>query len=200
MAAVSQHEQQHPRTDRSAPSGVLNATGREREEWFAILDNWGAADRSYRELQDWMTGHHGISRWWAQKLIVEYQQERGVRDPGVRPDGTFTVTASKTVAVPVEHVFAAVIDPQMRDAWLPDAPLTERTSRAPKSVRFESADDGSRVNFALDRLNPGKSRVSVEHTHLADQGIADESKRLWRERLSELASTLENDAPGDALQ
>ncbi|NJO12736.1 MAG: DUF4287 domain-containing protein [Gammaproteobacteria bacterium] len=62
---------------------VQRATGRSRDEWFALLDTWDARDRPYREISEWFTRQHGISRWWAQKIIVEYQQARGVRAPGV---------------------------------------------------------------------------------------------------------------------
>ena len=68
-------------------SGVLRATGREREEWFGLLDEWGAPGRGFREISGWLVDEHGLSRWWAQKLIVEYEQARGLRPPGVRPDG-----------------------------------------------------------------------------------------------------------------
>jgi hypothetical protein len=53
-----------------------------REEWFAVLDQWGAAGRPYREIASWLTGEHGLSAWWAQKLIVEYEQARGIRGQG----------------------------------------------------------------------------------------------------------------------
>ena len=94
--------------------GVRRATGRDRDEWFALLDAWGAAGRPYREIAGWLTGEHGISDWWAQKLIVEYEQARGLRPPGVRPDGTFEVSASKTMAVPVERLFDAFINSRQR--------------------------------------------------------------------------------------
>ncbi|MGH8575878.1 MAG: DUF4287 domain-containing protein [Gammaproteobacteria bacterium] len=62
--------------------GVQRATGRGRDEWFTVLDTWGAPGRPYREIAEWLTGEHGISSWWAQKLIVEYQQACGLRAPG----------------------------------------------------------------------------------------------------------------------
>ena len=68
-------------------SGIERATGRDRDEWFGVLDDWGAAGRPYREISRWLTGEHGMSSWWAQKLIVEYEEARGLRKPGVRPDG-----------------------------------------------------------------------------------------------------------------
>jgi uncharacterized protein YndB with AHSA1/START domain len=40
------------------------------------------------------------------------------------------VSASKTVAAPVERLFAAFVDADLRERWLPDAGLRERTSPA----------------------------------------------------------------------
>lgn len=109
--------------------GMRRATGRDRDEWFTALDTWGTLGRPYREIAEWLTEEHGISNWWVQKLIVEYQQARGVRAPGVRPDGTFTATASKTLAVPGERAFEAFVDAKLRERWLPGAVMHERTSR-----------------------------------------------------------------------
>src|SRR3989337_2100259 len=99
-------------------TGVRRATGRERDEWFALLDKWGARGREYREIADWLMGKHALSRWWAQKIIVEYEQDRGVRDPGVRRNGTFEVGASKTVAGPIAVLFGAFTDARKRNRWL----------------------------------------------------------------------------------
>jgi hypothetical protein len=173
------------------PSAALRrSTGRDRAEWFALLDTWGAAGRSYRDIADWLTGEHGVSSWWAQKLIVEYEQARGLRDAGVRPDGTFAGGASKTVAVPVERLFDAFVDPTLRERWLPGVALRERTSQAGRSARFDWADD-SRVNVTFGALGDGKSQVAVEHDHLPDARAAAERKAYWRDRLTALKTLLE---------
>ena len=62
-------------TDQPRPT-----TGHDRAFWFAELDAWGAAGRPYREIADWLTTEQGLSAWWAQKLIVEYEEARGLRD------------------------------------------------------------------------------------------------------------------------
>jgi hypothetical protein len=137
--------------------GVRRATGRDRYEWFALLDAWGAAGRQYREIADWLMGEHDVSRWWAQKLIVEYEQARGRRPPGVRPDGTFAVNASKTVAVPVKRLFDAFVDPELRERWLPSAVMRERTSQLGRSARFDWEDGSTRVN--VDFTDKGRSKI-----------------------------------------
>jgi hypothetical protein len=172
--------------------GMRRGTGRDRDEWFAVLDDWGAAGRPYREIADWLTGHHGLSAWWAQKLIVEYEHARGVRDPGARPDGTFSAGASKTVAVPVERAFAAFVDPQVRERWLPGVTLRERTSRPGRSARFDWQDGATRLNVGFVAAGESKSQVAVEHERLPDAEAARRMKAYWRERLAVLQTLLES--------
>lgn len=173
-------------------TGVRRATGRERDEWFALLDKWGAPGREYREIADWLTGKHGVSRWWAQKLIVEYEQERGLRRPGARRNGTFEVSASKTVAVPVEQAFAAFVNSRQRKRWLTDATMSLSDSRAGRSARFLWEDGSTRVSVAFEDKGPSKSTVSVSHDRITGAKHAQSAKARWRERLIELRSFLES--------
>jgi uncharacterized protein YndB with AHSA1/START domain len=180
-----------PDAEPRSSAALRRSTGRDRDEWFALLDTWGAGGRPYREIADWLTGEHGVSSWWAQKLIVEYEQARGLRDAGVRPDGTFAGGASKTIAVPVKRVFDAFVDPGLRERWLPGVVLRERTSQAGRSARFDWDDAASRVNVTFAALSDAKSQVAIEHDHLPDARAAAERKVFWRERLTTLKALLE---------
>lgn len=177
--------------------GVRRVAGRTYQEWFTLLDRWGAPGRPFREIADWLEGEHVLSSWWAQKLIVEYEQARGLRRPGVRPSGTFTVGASKTVAVAVERLYAAVVDPGERERWLPGAAMRERAVRPGRSARFDWADDGSRVNVAFEAKDDTKSQISLEHERLPDAETAQRTKTFWRERLAALKAHLEATANDD---
>lgn len=169
------------------------AAGRTYGEWFELLDRWGAPGRPFREIADWLEGEHDLSSWWAQKLIVEYEQARGLRPPGVRPDGTFTVGTGKTVAVAVERLYASVVDRGEREHWLPGVELRERTSRSNRSVRFDWGDDGTRVSVTFAAAGDTKSRLTVEHERLPDAETAQRTKAFWQERLAVLAAELESD-------
>jgi hypothetical protein len=175
---------------RGRRDGVRSATGRGREEWFALLDADGAASRPYREIADRLVDDHGLSRWWAQKLTVEYQQARGRRAPGSRPDGTCTVTASKTIAVPAAELFDAFADRRVRRRWLPDVRLRSRGADPPTAIRFD-VEDGSRVRVGISAVAPRKSQVALEHARIADGRVADATKAAWRGRLGELKALLE---------
>ena len=171
--------------------GLRRATGRDRSEWFAALDAWGGDGRQYREIAAWLTGEHGLSDWWAQKLTVEYEQARGLRAPGVRPGGTFAVTASKTVGVPVERLFDAFVDRKLRARWLPGVELRERSSQRGRLARFDWEDGATRVDVSFIAQGKAKGQVAVEHQRLPDAKTAEARKTFWRERLAALKTLLE---------
>lgn len=186
----------HSGRARGSGHGVGRATGREREEWFALLDAWGAVGRAYREIAGWLVDEHGLSRWWAQKLVVEYEQARGVRQPGVRPDGTFAVTATKAIGVAAERLFEAVADADIRARWLPGVVLDERTARPGRSVRFDCDGGPTRVSVEVVALAEGRSQVALTHERLPDAAAADEARALWGERLTSLKALLESRGSG----
>ncbi len=176
---------------RTSETALHRTTGRDRAEWFAVLDAWGAPDHEYREIAVFLTGEHGVSAWWAQKLIVEYEQARGLRDPGVRGDGTFSVTASKSVAAPAERAFAAFVDADVREGWLPGVTLRLRTSQPGRSARFDWEDGATRLNVGIESTGDATSQVAVEHERLPDLDVAARQKTYWRDRLAALKSLLE---------
>ena len=180
-----------PAPEPRASEALRRSTGRDRAEWFAELDAWGAPGRAYSEINGWLTGEHGISAWWSQKLIVEYEQARGLRPPGVRTDGKFTVGASKAIAVPVERLFEAFVNAELRRRWLPGAVMRERTSQPGRSARFDWEDGATRVSVSFNATGKARSQVAVEHERLPDAAVAEERKSFWRERLAALKDVLE---------
>jgi uncharacterized protein DUF4287 len=164
---------------------VRKATGRDWAEWFALLDGWGATGRPHRDIAARLAEEYGIGNWWSQTVTVAYEHARGLRPHGGSRDGTFAVTASRTMAVPVERLFAAFLDDALRARWLPDVPLLPRTVRPVRSARFE-AGDGTRVNVGFTAVGPGRARVALQHERLPDAGTADKYRAHWRERLAAL--------------
>ncbi len=171
---------------------IRERTGRGWEEWFAVLDDWGAAGRSHREIARWLAEQMDIHplAWNAQAITASYELTRGLREVGEKDDG-FAITASKTVAVPVERLYEAVVSEEARTAWLPDARLRVRTATRPKSARFDWADGPTRVHVTFLARYETKSTIAVEHRRLADAREAERMKTYWRERLATLKSTLE---------
>lgn len=158
------------------------------------MDSWGAAGRAHRDIAAWLMNEHGVDHWWAQTLTVDYERARGLRKPGAKRDGTFSVTASVTVQVSAKRAFEAVVEGKVRRRWLPGATLRERTSKAARSARFDWEDGATRVNVGFTAKGTGKSQVALLHERLANAKAAKEMKTFWRGRLGALKELLEGQA------
>jgi hypothetical protein len=171
---------------------IRSRTGRGWEEWFDLLDDWGAAERTHREIARWVAEQQGVVplAWGAQAVAGSYERARGLRAVGEHADG-FTITASKTVAVPVERLYDAFVDEFERRRWLPDGELRERTATRPRSVRFDWGDGTSRVHVTFLAKEEAKSLAALEHARLSDAVEAERMKAYWRERVATLKEVLE---------
>ena len=169
---------------------IRRRTEKSWEEWFDLLDDWSAAERPHGEIVGWLTGEQGVDGWSAQTIAVSYERARGLRAVGQRAGG-FSVTAQKTVAVPVERLYDAFVDESLRRRWLPDGELRERTATKPKSARFDWGDGQTRVIVGFEAQNQAKSTAALEHERLADAEEADRMKAYWRERVATLKEVLE---------
>jgi uncharacterized protein YndB with AHSA1/START domain len=176
----------------TSDKAIRERTGRGWEEWFQLLDDWGAADRTHREIARWVAAQQGVDplAWNAQAVAGSYELARGLRVVGEKPDG-FAITTSKTVAVPVELLYDAFVDGSLRERWLPDGELRERTATKPKSVRFDWGDSQSRVNVTFVAKGDRKSTAALEHRRLADADEAERMKAYWRQRVGALKEVLE---------
>lgn len=166
-------------------------TGRGWDEWFALLDEWGGAERPHPEIVRWLVGEHGVPGWWAQGVTVGYERARGLRAPGQRRGGLFEVNASKTVAVPVDRLYEAFTDPALRERWLPGAPVEVRSAQPAKSFRANWGDGSTRLVVWFTARGESKSQAALVHERLPDAGTADKLKLFWRERMAALKQLLE---------
>jgi hypothetical protein len=170
----------------------VGPTGRPYSEWFAELDAWGATGVPHKQIAAWLRNERGVPDWWAQNITVEYERARGLRAVGQGRDGLFSVGAAKTIAVPVEELYAAVTDPRRREEWLPGVHLRERTTTPHRTARFDWGEGSTRVVVGFDRKDDGKAHVAIQHEKLPDSESAATMKAFWRERMSTLKTVLES--------
>ncbi|MEU5155978.1 hypothetical protein [Glycomyces sp. NPDC021274] len=178
-----------PRRQTMSDQALIEGTGADWKTWLALLDERGAAALDHTAIARMLVQEFEVDGWWAQSITVGYEQERGMREPGQRPDGTFSANASKTVAASITDVFEQLADPAAQAGWLGDIELTQRSASPPKSVRFD-ASDGTRVLANLSAKGEGKTAVQVE---IAKLGSAEEiaaAKVDWKTRLERLAERL----------
>jgi len=170
---------------------IRRRTGRGWEEWFDLVDAWGGIERPHAEIARWLSDEQGIQGWDAQAVTVTYERARGLRAVGENAQG-FTVTASKTVDVPVERLYEAFVDESLRRRWLPEAELRMRTAIEAKSARFDWGDGETRVNVWFESKGEAKSAAALQHERLPDGEEADRMKGYWRGRVAAMKELLES--------
>jgi hypothetical protein len=95
------------------------------------------------------------------------------------------------VAVPVEDLFDAFVDADVRDRWLPGVVLHERTSRPGRSARFDWEDGATRVNVGFAANGEAASQAAVEHER-SPQGL---TSTVRSDRRSQSASSCAGPEP-----
>ncbi len=175
---------------RIGDDAVRASTGKSWKEWYAALDEAGAAKLNHREIVAWLAENHGVGGWWRQMVAVSYEQARGLRAPHEKPGG-FEISVSRTAAGTVEHLFAAWSDARKRKRWLPDTAFTIRRSTAGKSLRFTWVDGKSDVNVAFSAKGTGKCMVVVQHAKLPSAAAAKKMKAYWASALDSLKEQTE---------
>ncbi|HVL23277.1 MAG TPA: hypothetical protein VM450_04285 [Thermomicrobiales bacterium] len=178
-----------PTAKSMSDEAIQRGTGKTWDEWFTILDAWGAVDRPHPEIARHLVEEHGVDGWWAQGVTVGYERARGRRVVGQRTDGSFDASASKTFPVPVATLVAAWVEEERRERWLPGA-LRLRTSQELRSARFDDLEQGGIAALWFEDKGPGKSSVAVQISNLPTKDAAAERKAVWKARLADLAAYL----------
>jgi hypothetical protein len=158
---------------------VREATGRDRAEWFTLLDEAGAATWKHKDIATWLVTEHGVDAWWAQNVTVAYEQASGIRQPGQRQDGSFEASASRTVALGTTdalRALAAVVGQE-----LDVEPLSLNLTAKHPTARFP-LESGEYVLVTASPLANGRSSIGVTWGKMADGSrLADvkASMRQW---------------------
>jgi uncharacterized protein YndB with AHSA1/START domain len=117
---------------------------------------------------------------------------RALRPPSNRVgSAAMSFAAPRGLAVSVERLYQAFVDESLRERWLPDGELRERTATRPTSARFDWGDGQARVNVTFLARGEAKSTATLEHARLVDAEQAERMKAWWRELLAALKSQLE---------
>lgn len=168
-------------------TAVSKATGKTWDDWRAVLDAWGAPEKSHTEIAKYLVDDHGVDGWWAQGVTVGYERLIGRRQTGQRNDGLFSASVSKTINASAEKVHAALADDEKRGQWLDDSVVSFRTASAPKSARFDDLEAGIVIAAFLTAKGDEKTSLQVQAEKLASKEAGEEWKAGWKPRLTKLA-------------
>lgn len=162
---------------------VRTATGRSWDEWVALIDSGPGRRAGHTAIATWLREHHNVDGWWAQGVTVGYERITGIRLPGQMPDGTFTISRSRTLELEVDAFRMLLADDADRDALFPGYVTTPRSRPGVKAPRFALTDTDTgqpagTLQLSLDPLSD-RVRLTVTHSGLPSPAACDAAKELW---------------------
>ncbi len=155
---------------------VHAATGRGRDEWFALLDQNGAAEWPHQRIASWLVAEHGVDAWWSQNITVAFEQARGIREPGQRQDGTFEASVSRTVPLGTADALRALAE--IVTTELEVEPLALNLTAKHPTARFP-LDGGEFVLASAGPVGEGRSSIALTWGRMHDGSrLADAKTRM----------------------
>jgi hypothetical protein len=170
-------------------SAVAAKTGKTWAEWVRALDIAGAARMTHRQIAAFLSENLRVPSWWSQMVTVGYERLKGRREKGQTPQG-YSVSASRTVGVPVARLFAAWNDARQRARWMRKTPMEITKATPNRSIRIRWGHGSSRVAVMFYVKGKQKSSVSVDHSRLASAAEAKKTKAYWIRQLDSLVKFL----------
>jgi len=163
-------------------------TGKVWSYWFAALDKAGGNGLTHRALTKILCDQHGVGPWWSQMVTVEYERARGLREKHQTAAG-YSVSVSKTVAVDVSELYAALAEGKTRKKWFSWDGF--KPSSQTKDKYFRGAGkDGRRLEINVYAKGAGKSQIVVQVNKLKGKADVEAERAAWKKALEKLGKLL----------
>jgi hypothetical protein len=168
---------------RMSDEAVQAATGRHPDDWFELLDDAGATGWTHQQIASWLKSEQGTPPWWTQGITIRYEQARGLRLPGQKSDGTFAVSATKTVAGPLDRAYAATV--AAFSSEFGGDPASARADGKRPYGRWSVEGEGS-VLATVEVIRDDRMRVATLFEKLAGPDALDAAKARLQAALARL--------------
>lgn len=187
---------QKPFADGFSDDGVATKTGRTREEWYAVLDAYDAAAKGHAAAAKHLESL-GIGPWWAQSIVIDYERVRLGRPVGLRNDGLYGFSVSRTMTANSAQTWAmagALVGLKLLDPGAHWRAGDERglvktmAARHRLTMTCEEAHGAPSQVVIEVRVRPGdRATIQVTHRKLGSSERMDALKAFWRARLDSLS-------------
>lgn len=172
-------------TPETSEETVREATGRGWDEWCDVIEASPVAGADHSTIATYLTDEIGLDGWWAQSVTVGFERITGRRLPHQRPDGSFTVSKSKTLDLDREELKALLLDMEAHADLFPGLETEIRSRPGSRDPRI--ALGGGSVLFSLDQVGSGRVKLTVSHERLAHPDDVERWRVYWGEWLEALA-------------
>ncbi len=168
---------------------VANATGKDWQEWFVLLDRAGAGSLPQQEIERYLQETEGLSGWWSRMVTVGYEQARGRRISRFR-DKSLTIKVARSFETSEESLFRAWADDASRSRWLPGYPILIRKAVPFRTLRINWSDEITGLIVDFSQTSQGTSLMTVRHINLSNARQAESLKFFWEEAMDRLSRLL----------
>jgi hypothetical protein len=175
-------------TPAMSDAAVRLKTGKTWAQWFAALDKDGARELKHRAIAQSLFDTYHVGPWWSQMATVEYERARGLRAKHEKAGG-FSVSASRTIAAPLEDVFAAAADAKQRRSWFPKGRLKVTSQTKDKYFRGQW-NGAARLDIGFYPKGKGKSQIAIQVDKLADRASVEAERAAFKKALEKLEALL----------
>ena len=193
-----------PVRDPRVPRGELSdrttrkSTGHGLEHWFAVLDEFGKA-HGHTKAAEYLYSEHKIQGWHAQMITVTWERRRGLRQENQSCTGTFQVSVSRALAVPVRWIVDFFNDAKARKRWLTAATPALRKAledafangksmepKKPDYARLRYKWLSSVVEFRVYGKPGDKSSIVADSSDLPDADAVSVRREAFSQALDRL--------------
>jgi hypothetical protein len=151
---------------------VTDATGLTWDEWCERIESSGVDVADHGAIVSVVEPTTGS--WWAQTVAVGYERITGLRLPHQMPDGTFSVSKSRTMTIDVALLRSILRSVDDRKDLFPGQTVELRSRPDAKTLRF--GIDGGVVQIAMDPKAGDRTVITVRHEKLNEPSDVE----LWR--------------------
>jgi hypothetical protein len=181
---------------------IIRATGKSWGEWFKILDDAKMSKLPHREIVLWLHDKGLIKRgkgwpkdksfnagWWAQSIVVGYEEKIGRRVFGAKTAGNYTVTVGKSLDGSVDDALKQWdrLVKGKKEFNKIKVKGDSRTSST-KDWRYWKVDmeDGSKLMAGIGPKGDKQSAFSVTVDKLKGEKEVESWRAYWKKFLGKL--------------
>lgn len=178
---------------------VVKATGKSWDEWFKILDSADASKMPHKDIvrmlhdkglirkrKDWPEDKNFNAGWWAQSIVVGYEEKIGRRVFGAKTAGNYSVTVGKSLAGTPDDVLK-IWQGLVKEKTEFNKVKIEGDSRISSTDkwRYWKVDlvDGSKIMAATGPKVNNQSAFSVTMDKLKGEKEVEMWRRYWKKFL-----------------
>ncbi|HEX6982744.1 MAG TPA: SRPBCC domain-containing protein [Balneolaceae bacterium] len=193
---------------------VKKATGKNWEEWIALLDEEGAEKLSHKKIAAMLIEKGYIDKgdgWWAQAVTVGYEYAKNRRVKGQTADAGFQVGVQRTLSIDAATLWQFLTGPEGLAIWLGNGidnlsfnkgeiyETSESTAGEIRSVypneklrlTWQPADWDNETTLQLYLLAKGpKTALRFHQEKLLDSKQRQQMKEHWKNVLEQIKVSL----------